>query len=63
MRSRAVKVVLWVVGIAAVIVLLFTVVFPRVERRFQDPTFGLDAGAHGELTWTVATAQDERSTR
>jgi hypothetical protein len=38
---RAVKVLLWVVVLAVVVVLLFTTVFPEVERRLEDPTFGL----------------------
>ena len=45
---RGVRIVIWTVAIAAVIVLLFTVVFPRVERILEDPTMGLgpDAGGH-----------------
>lgn len=39
---RALRVVLAVVAIAAVVVVLFTVVFPWVERTFvDDPVLGL----------------------
>lgn len=38
--ARWLRVLLWVVVIALVVVLLFTVVFPRVERMLQDPTMG-----------------------
>lgn len=58
--SRWLKVVLWVVVIAAVIVLLFTVVFPRVERVLQDPTMGLGADA---VALPAASAHEERSPR
>lgn len=56
---RWLKVIIWVVVIAAVIVLLFTVVFPRVERVLQDPTMGAPPAAEP----MTAPAQDERSAR
>jgi hypothetical protein len=39
--SRWLKVLIWTVVIAVTVVLLFTVVFPRVERILEDPTMGL----------------------
>lgn len=56
---RWLKVIIWVVVIAAVIVLLFTVVFPRVERILEDPTMGAPSPAEP----VTAPAQDERSAR
>jgi hypothetical protein len=38
--SRWLKAVIWVVVIAVAIVVLFTTVFPRVERMLEDPTMG-----------------------
>ena len=38
--SRWLKVLIWIVVIAVTVVLLFTVVFPRVERILEDPTMG-----------------------
>lgn len=38
--SRAVRVVVLAVLALAVVYLLFTVVFPWVEQRMQDPTLG-----------------------
>jgi hypothetical protein len=35
---RWLKIVLWIVVIAASVVVLFTVVFPRVERVLENPT-------------------------
>jgi hypothetical protein len=35
---RWLKIVLWVVVIAVSVVVLFTVVFPRVERVLENPT-------------------------
>jgi hypothetical protein len=48
--SRWLKVLIWTVVIAVTVVLLFTVVFPRVERILEDPTMGLDSpvGAQAE---------------
>ena len=37
---RAVRIVLLVLLAAAVLVVLFTVVFPWVERNMEDPTLG-----------------------
>jgi hypothetical protein len=37
---RWLRVLVWLIVIAAVVVLLFTVVFPRVERILEDPTMG-----------------------
>lgn len=42
---RWLRVVLWVIAIAAAVVLLFTVVFPRVERVLENPTMGALDGA------------------
>lgn len=53
---RWVRVMVWTVVIAVVVVLLFTVVFPRVERMLEDPTMG--AADPGGLA-----AQAERSPR
>lgn len=39
--QKALRVALWTVGIAVVVVVLFTTVFPWVEERQQDPTLGL----------------------
>jgi hypothetical protein len=39
-RSRAMRLVLLAVAIAAVVVLLFTTVFPWVEQRLENPTIG-----------------------
>lgn len=39
--KKALRVALWTVGIAVVVVVLFTIVFPWVEERQQDPTLGL----------------------
>ncbi len=41
---RWLRVLVWVVVIAVVVVLLFTVVFPRVERMLEDPTMGAPGG-------------------
>lgn len=49
---RWLKVLIWLLVIAAAVVLLFTVVFPRVERILQDPTMG--AGAAAQLAEAVA---------
>ena len=59
--SRWLKVLIWTVVIAVTVVLLFTVVFPRVERILEDPTMGvsdLPAGASSPLV-----AQPERAAR
>jgi hypothetical protein len=39
--SRALRILVLLVVLAAVVVLLFTRVFPWVERRQQDPTMGV----------------------
>jgi hypothetical protein len=39
--SRPLRIVLWALLIAAVVVVLFTWVFPWVESWQQDPTFGV----------------------
>jgi hypothetical protein len=49
--SRWLKAVIWVVVIAVAIVVLFTTVFPRVERMLEDPTMGAPDAPVG----TVAT--------
>jgi putative copper export protein len=41
---RWLRILIWLVVIAAVVVLLFTVVFPRVERILEDPTMGAGVG-------------------
>lgn len=38
--ARALRILLLVVLAAAILVLLFTVVFPWVERNLSDPTLG-----------------------
>jgi hypothetical protein len=53
---RWVRIMVWTVVIAVVVVLLFTVVFPRVERMLEDPTMG--APGPGDLA-----VQAERSPR
>jgi hypothetical protein len=35
---RWLKIILWIIVIAVSVVVLFTVVFPRVERILEDPT-------------------------
>jgi hypothetical protein len=42
---RWLKIVLLIVVIAVSVVLLFTVVFPRVEQILEDPTMGASAPA------------------
>jgi hypothetical protein len=42
---RWLKILLWLLVIAVAIVLLFTVVFPRVERILEDPTMGAGPAA------------------
>ncbi len=44
--TRALRVVLWIVVAAALVALLFTVVFPWFDRTFiTDPTLGAAAGS------------------
>lgn len=38
---RAGRIAIIAVLVVAVVVLLFTVVFPRVEQYFEDPTLGV----------------------
>ena len=62
--SRWLKVLIWTVVIAVTVVLLFTVVFPRVERILEDPTMGLPhppTGAGADDTHLAA--QVERAPR
>lgn len=40
MAARAVRILVIVLLAAAILVLLFTVVFPWVERNLSDPTLG-----------------------
>jgi hypothetical protein len=40
---RWLKIVLWIVVIAVSVVVLFTVVFPRVERVLENPTMAAAA--------------------
>lgn len=57
--SRWLKVLIWIVVIALAVVVLFTVVFPRVERILEDPTMGAT-----HLTGPAdLTAQAERAAR
>lgn len=42
---RWLRILTWLLVIAAAVVLLFTVVFPRVERVLQDPTMGAGTAA------------------
>jgi len=55
--GRVTKILMWVVLIAAAVVVLFTWVFPWVERMQQDPTMGIDAPV------AVAVGQVARSPR
>lgn len=45
--NRAVRLLVAVVVAAVVLWLLFTVVFPAVERRMEDPTLGTGAAVAG----------------
>jgi hypothetical protein len=55
----AAKIALWVIVIAAAIVVLFGWVFPWVESLQQDPTMGLhvptEVGVHGPGVGFVAS--------
>lgn len=42
--ARAVRILLLVILAAGILVLLFTVVFPWVERNLSDPTLGGPSG-------------------
>lgn len=41
--NRGVRALLAVIAVAAVVLLLFTVVFPWVDRMLADPTLGVAA--------------------
>lgn len=49
---RWLKIILWLLVIAVAVVVLFTVVFPRVERILEDPTMGAGPGAL--LAWATS---------
>jgi hypothetical protein len=51
---RWLKIILWVIVIAVSVVVLFTVVFPRVERILEDPTMAAVWVPLGELVRTAA---------
>ncbi len=53
--SRWLKILIWALVIAVAVVVLFTVVFPRVERILEDPTMGMGpAGLLAALAAPVA---------
>lgn len=43
--NRGVRIAILIVVAAVIVLLLFTVVFPRVERYFEDPTLSSRAPA------------------
>lgn len=60
---RWLKAGIWVVAIAVTVVLLFTVVFPRVERVLENPTMDARPQAPAALSRAQPAAQAERSAR
>ena len=60
--SRWLRVLIWTVVVAVVVVLLFTVVFPRVERMLEDPTMAAGAPSavvpHAAATTRAAPGAD-----
>jgi hypothetical protein len=55
---RWLKIILWIIVIAVSVVVLFTVVFPRVERILEDPTMAAVLVPLGEALRAGTLLQD-----